>query len=55
MIYYAFLSGFVFCCFINGLTRVDWFYSSISFLFSLYCLMNAFVKKIDFKEELKDD
>ena len=53
MIFYAFLSGFMFCHFLQALLQMNWVNASLCGLFCVMWLIEAFVEKK--REDLKDD
>ena len=53
MIYYSFLSGFMFYGFLQALLQTNWVNASLGGLFCIMWLINAFVEKK--REELKQD
>lgn len=53
MIFYAFLSGFMFYGFLQALLQMNWVNASLAGLFCITWLIEAFVEKK--REDLKDD
>ena len=52
MIYFGFLSGFMFNCFLVALLQMKWLNASLAGLFCIMWLIDAFIEK---KKEVKQD
>lgn len=55
MLFYSFISGFIFYGFLMALLLTNWVNVCLSGLLCIMWLREAFIKKIEFEEELKDD